>query len=99
MHRSALPPSHWFGSTDHAHLKVLEASMRKPAALLTGLIAALVVPVLAIAVPAARPAHASTDPNFLKASGKYLKNNSGTGSIVTLRGTNLGGWLTMEDWM
>jgi aryl-phospho-beta-D-glucosidase BglC (GH1 family) len=37
--------------------------------------------------------------DFLKADGMFLKNNSGTGSIVTLRGTNLGGWLTQEEWM
>ncbi|MFC5401450.1 discoidin domain-containing protein [Cohnella soli] len=37
--------------------------------------------------------------DFLKAAGPVLKNNSGTGSIVTLRGTNLGGWLATEQWM
>ncbi|HEY4213717.1 MAG TPA: discoidin domain-containing protein, partial [Steroidobacteraceae bacterium] len=37
--------------------------------------------------------------DFLKANGAVLKNNSGTGSTVNLRGTNLGGWLTQEDWM
>ncbi|THF82736.1 discoidin domain-containing protein [Cohnella fermenti] len=37
--------------------------------------------------------------DFLKASGTVLRNNSGAGSIVNLRGTNLGGWLTLEQWM
>jgi len=36
---------------------------------------------------------------FLKVDGKHLKNQSGTGSIVALRGTNLGGWLLQEAWM
>jgi allantoicase len=45
------------------------------------------------------PAGAVLPANFLKASGKYLRNNAGAGQIVTLRGTNLGGWLTLEDWM
>jgi endoglucanase len=37
--------------------------------------------------------------DFLKTSGTVIKNNSGTGSIVTLHGTNLGGWLMQEGWM
>ena len=37
--------------------------------------------------------------DFLKTSGIYVRNNSGSGSIVDLRGTNLGGWLTQENWM
>ena len=36
---------------------------------------------------------------FLKADGKHLRNNYGTGDIVTLRGTNVGGWQVMESWM
>jgi aryl-phospho-beta-D-glucosidase BglC (GH1 family) len=34
---------------------------------------------------------------FLKADGKVLKN--GKGEVVTLRGTNIGGWQLMEGWM
>lgn len=63
-----------------------------------GIVTALLlqlIPVIAIA----SPAHAALASNFLKASGKYLRDNAGTGKIVTLRGTNLGGWLTQEDWM
>lgn len=37
--------------------------------------------------------------DFLKTDGKYIKKNYGTGEPVTLRGTNLGGWLAQEDWM
>jgi len=37
--------------------------------------------------------------DFLKASGAMLKKSSGTGATVNLRGTNVGGWLTQEDWM
>ena len=37
--------------------------------------------------------------DFLKASGTVLKNNSGTGAVVDLRGTNIGGWLLQEGWM
>jgi aryl-phospho-beta-D-glucosidase BglC (GH1 family) len=37
--------------------------------------------------------------DFLKANGMFLKNQSGNGNIVSLRGTNLGGWLTQENWM
>lgn len=36
---------------------------------------------------------------FLKTDGKVLKNNSGAGDIVTLHGTNIGGWQVMEQWM
>ena len=36
---------------------------------------------------------------FLKADGKVLRNNYGTGDIVTLRGTNVGGWQVIEAWM
>jgi hypothetical protein len=36
---------------------------------------------------------------FLKADGKVLRNQSGKGEIVTLRGTNVGGWQVMEAWM
>ncbi|SHO44698.1 chitobiase/beta-hexosaminidase C-terminal domain-containing protein [Anaerocolumna xylanovorans] len=39
----------------------------------------------------------STD--FLKTSGTVIKNNNGTGEIVDLHGTNLGGWLMQEDWL
>jgi hypothetical protein len=37
--------------------------------------------------------------DFIKANGTVLKTGSGTGSTINLRGTNLGGWLTQEDWM
>jgi len=40
---------------------------------------------------------ASTD--FLKASGPVIRNQSGEGEMVSLRGTNLGSWLSMEHWI
>ena len=40
-----------------------------------------------------------TQDDFLAADGAVLRNQGGTGDAVTLRGTNLGGWLTFEDWM
>ena len=36
---------------------------------------------------------------FLKANGVSIRNNSGQGNVVPLRGVNLGGWLLMESWM
>lgn len=47
--------------------------------------------------PVARAAFGNTD--FLKANGTVIRNNSGTGSVVNLHGTNLGGWLLREGWM
>lgn len=37
--------------------------------------------------------------SFLKANGKYLKNNYGKGDNVYLRGTNAGGYMIQEIWM
>lgn len=37
--------------------------------------------------------------DFLKTSGTVIRNNSGGGAVVNLRGTNLGGWLLHEGWM
>ena len=45
------------------------------------------------------PAQTLTQSDFLKADGTVLRNNSGTGSVINLRGTNLGSWLSMEYWM
>ncbi len=54
----------------------------------------------AIATVGAMPASAAIGPDdFLKADGPVLRDNYGTGDVVSLRGTNLGGWLTYEDWM
>jgi aryl-phospho-beta-D-glucosidase BglC (GH1 family) len=36
---------------------------------------------------------------FLKADGEVLRDKFGTGDVVTLRGTNVGGWQVMEAWM
>lgn len=66
--------------------------------LVTGIVTVLLLPLIPL-IALASPAHAALPSNFLKTSGNYLRNNAGTGNIVTLRGTNLGGWLTQEDWM
>ncbi len=36
---------------------------------------------------------------FLKASGKVLRDDSGNGALVQLKGTNVGGYLLQEFWM
>ena len=64
---------------------------------LIGLVVTLVAGLTIVAAPTAQADLGASD--FLKANGKFLRNNSGNGDIVTLRGTNLGGWLTYEDWM
>ncbi len=63
--------------------------------LVLGMVTALVGP---LANETALAAALTTD-DFLKADGEVLRNKSGTGDIVSLRGTNFGGWLTFEDWM
>ena len=35
---------------------------------------------------------------FLKTDGKVIRNNYGGGEVVQLKGTNIGGWLVMENW-
>ncbi|MCV9387401.1 cellulase family glycosylhydrolase [Reichenbachiella ulvae] len=40
-----------------------------------------------------------TDADFLKANGTVLRNQSGQGDTINLRGTNLGSWLSLEYWM
>lgn len=48
---------------------------------------------------AASPVSAHTSGDFLKTDGTVIRNQSGTGEIVNLRGTNLGGWMLQEGWM
>ncbi|WP_454050135.1 cellulase family glycosylhydrolase [Cellulomonas sp. Marseille-Q8402] len=42
---------------------------------------------------------ATADRRSLKVSGTVLRDAGGTGDVVDLRGTNLGGWLLQEGWM
>lgn len=49
--------------------------------------------------PTVTYAAAKGSTNFLKVNGQVLKNNSGKGSVVQLKGTNLGGLMLQEDWM
>ncbi len=50
-------------------------------------------------LPVQKAEAAITSTGFLKADGKLLRNNYGTGDIVSLRGTNAGGYLLQEFWM
>ena len=47
----------------------------------------------------AEAASAITSSDFLKANGKNLRKNYGTGDVVQLKGTNAGGYLIQEFWM
>ncbi len=66
---------------------------------LAALVTAAAVAATAVLPVTAAHAAALTSADFLKASGNVLKKSSGTGAAVNLRGTNIGGWLTQEDWM
>jgi aryl-phospho-beta-D-glucosidase BglC (GH1 family) len=56
-------------------------------------------------VPASDPSAAPPGPSTtaekrsLKVAGTVLRDAGGTGDVVDLRGTNLGGWLLQEGWM
>ena len=47
--------------------------------------------------PPCRPLVNAQD--FLKTCGRYIRNQSGKGERIFLRGTNAGGWLVHEEWM
>lgn len=70
--------------------------MRKSLLLAAVAVGALLATTVAPTAASADPIDAS---DFIKASGSVLKTNSGTGTIINLRGTNVGGWLAQEDWM
>lgn len=62
--------------------------------------ALLAVTLVAVGLTPPLAAHAALGAgDFIKANGNVLKTNSGTGATINLRGTNVGGWLTQEDWM
>lgn len=58
-----------------------------------------VLTLLATAIISMNKVKGMTDKDFLKANGKDLCRDYGKGSIVNLRGTNVGGWLIQEFWM
>ena len=59
-----------------------------------------VSPMSALGVQAAgNTDHAIAQDDFLKAVDKDLRNKSGAGDVVVLRGTNAGGYLLQEFWM
>lgn len=67
-------------------------------------VASLATVAAALQLPATTPASASgygaiTADDFLAADGAVLRAGHGQGEVVNLRGTNLGGWLTHENWM
>jgi hypothetical protein len=43
--------------------------------------------------------HALGSNDFLKTCGTNIRNQSGKGDKIYLRGTNAGGWLVQESWM
>lgn len=66
------------------------------------LVAALVAATLvatSVTPPLEANAAAIGASDFIKTNGNVLKKGSGTGATINLRGTNVGGWLTQEDWM
>ena len=72
--------------------------MKRRSIVLAALVAATLVATVATP-PGEAEAAPITATDFIKASGNVLKTNSGTGSTINLRGTNIGGWLAQEDWM
>lgn len=61
-----------------------------------------IVGMLASSIAQPMPVQAAapiTSADFLKADGKVLRKNYGTGEIVQLRGVNAGGYLVQEFWM
>jgi len=71
----------------------------KKSMIVATLVAVALVATTAVPPLKAEAATAITASDFLKASGAVLKKSSGAGATVNLRGTNVGGWLTQEDWM
>ncbi|MBO0982638.1 discoidin domain-containing protein [Rathayibacter sp. SD072] len=67
--------------------------------LLPATLAALALVAGSVAAVSPAAAASLTSADFIKASGNVLKTGSGSGGTVNLRGTNVGGWLTQEDWM
>jgi endoglucanase len=89
-------------SNDNIHGK---SRRKRSAKRFTGLLLALVVLVVAAINPKAglvlkaEAAGAITTADFLKANGKDVRKNYGSGETVYLRGTNAGGYLLQEFWM
>ena len=77
-------------------MKSWKKVMKRSALLLAGVLAFTSIP---FSHAEAKVGTAITDDDFLKADGKNLKNKSGTGDVVNLRGTNAGGYFVQEFWM
>ena len=74
-------------------MKSWKKVMKRSALLLAGVLAFSSIP---FSHAEAKVGTAITDDDFLKADGKNLKNKSGTGDVVNLRGTNAGGYFVQH---
>ncbi|MCR5755129.1 MAG: cellulase family glycosylhydrolase, partial [Acetatifactor sp.] len=72
---------------------------KRLAAVVTGVMMAAALVISPIPGNALKAEAAISGSDFLKASGKVLRNNYGNGNVVNLRGTNAGGYLVQEFWM
>lgn len=61
----------------------------------------IIVFILGILVLSSNPVAGAdlTEDNYLRTSGRVLRNDNGAGRRVVLHGTNVGGWLLLEPWM
>ncbi|MGC5170665.1 discoidin domain-containing protein [Microbacterium sp. DT81.1] len=67
--------------------------------LVAAMLAAVTLVVTSCTSPTTPQAAPLSAADFIKASGSVLKTDSGSGSTINLRGTNVGGWLAHEEWM
>ena len=73
--------------------------IKRAMAVATGLIMSVAMIMAPIPQTSLKAEAAISNSNFLKANGKELRNNYGSGDVVKLRGTNAGGYLVQEFWM
>lgn len=73
--------------------------MKRVIAALTGVVMTAAMVLSPFPGTAMKAEAAISGSDFLKANGKVLRNNYGNGDVVTLRGTNAGGYLVQEFWM
>ena len=72
---------------------------KKAVAAVTGVIMAAAMVISPLPGTTLKAEAAISNSDFLKANGTVLRNNYGNGDVVTLRGTNAGGYLVQEFWM
>lgn len=66
---------------------------------MTKFIFSLLLSLFSIGLLHANGSQQSLSKRFLKTNGTLIRDAKGTGNIVDLKGTNLGGWLLREGWM